>query len=198
MNSVNPKSTKLAAAGLLTVCLLGYLAGMYFVIMALPAYAQTARRTITGTVTYITDGDTIHVVTAEQTKLKVRLYGIDCPETEKINHQSGKVSKPGQPYGEEAKNALASAISGQEVTLEVMDTDRYKRIVCIVWYQGRNINLEMVSAGLAEAFVEYLKPPYRNTFIQAQREAKAAGHGIWSLPDYESPGNFRKRLNIGG
>jgi len=36
----------------------------------------------------------------------VRLYGIDAPETDKINNHTGRISKPGQPYGEEAKNAL--------------------------------------------------------------------------------------------
>jgi len=194
MQKINPASTKMTAAGLLTVCLLTYFIAMYLVLLALPSYAQNPRRTIVGTVNYVADGDTIHVLTAEQTKLKVRLYGIDAPETEKSNRRTGEISKPGQSYGEEAKNALAGAISGKEVTLEVMDTDRYKRVVCIVWYQGRNINLEMVSAGLAEAFSEYLKPPYRNTFLLAQREAKIAGHGIWSLPNYERPSDFRRKI----
>lgn len=189
MQSVKTKFSKNIIASLLALLLIA---------AALPYFTQAAQRTIVGTVTYITDGDTIHVVTAEQTKLKVRLYGIDCPETVKMNHQTGAVSKPGQPYGNEAKDALTAAIYGKQVTLEVMDVDRYKRIVCIVWYQNRNINLEMVSAGYAEAFVDYLRPPYRDAFLRAQQEAKSAGNGIWSLPNYESPGLFRKRLKIGG
>jgi endonuclease YncB( thermonuclease family) len=40
------------------------------------------------------------------TKVKVRFYGIDCPETEKSNRRTGRVSKVGQPYGQEAYRAL--------------------------------------------------------------------------------------------
>jgi endonuclease YncB( thermonuclease family) len=48
--------------------------------------SHTTISTVTGTVTKVSDGDTIHLTTPEQTKLKVRLYGIDAPETDKINN----------------------------------------------------------------------------------------------------------------
>jgi endonuclease YncB( thermonuclease family) len=41
---------------------------------------------------------------------QVRLYGIDAPETEKYSHKTGRISKSGQPYGEEAYKALESKI----------------------------------------------------------------------------------------
>jgi len=69
-------------------------------------------------------------------------------------------------------------------------------MVGIIWLDDRNINLEMVNEGYAEAYVEYLKPPYRSEFIQAEREARSAKKGIWSLPEYERPRDFRKRLKI--
>ena len=53
-------------------------------------------------VTKVSDGDTIHLMTPKQTKLKVRLYGIDAPETDKINDHTGQVNIPAQPYGEES------------------------------------------------------------------------------------------------
>jgi endonuclease YncB( thermonuclease family) len=40
-----------------------------------PTLSQAAIRKVTGTVTKVSDGDTIHVTTPEQTKLRVRLYG---------------------------------------------------------------------------------------------------------------------------
>jgi len=70
------------------------------------AIAKDPVRTFTGTVTKISDGDTIHITTPEQTKLKVRLYGIDAPETPKINRQNGHVHQSGQPYSEESWKAL--------------------------------------------------------------------------------------------
>jgi len=68
--------------------------------------ANSTIRTVTGTVTKVSDGDTIHLTTPEQTKLKVRLYGIEAPKTDKINNHTGRISKPGQPYGEESWKAL--------------------------------------------------------------------------------------------
>lgn len=71
-------------------------------------------------------------------------------------------------------------------------------MVCMVWIEDRNINLEMVREGYAEAYVEYLKEPYRLEFIKAEMEAKSAMRGVWSLPDYERPKDFKKRLKIRG
>jgi len=155
-------------------------------------------RTVTGTVTKISDGDTIHITTPEQTKLKVRLYGIDAPETPKINRKTGHVHQPSQPYGEESWKALKDKIMGKQVRLEILDIDKYRRMVCMVWLDDRNINLEMVREGYAEAFTEYLKPPYRAEFLKAEQEARAGGKNIWSLPEHERPRDFRKRLKERG
>lgn len=174
-----------------------------FLILALTAFinipaSQAVIRTVTGTVTKVTDGDTIHVTTPEGTKLKVRLYGIDAPETPKVNQRSGRISKPGQPHGEESWKALEIKIMRKQVKLDIIDIDKYRRMVGIVWLGDRNINLEMLSEGYAEAYVEYLKPPYRSEFIEAEREAKSANKGIWKLPEYERPKDFRKRLKVRG
>jgi len=155
-------------------------------------------RTVTGTVTKISDGDTIHITTPEQTKLKVRLYGIDAPETDKINQRTKHISKPGQPYGKEAQKALSKKIMGKHVKLEIIDIDKYRRMVGMVWLDERNINLEMVKEGYAEAFIEYLRPPYKSQFLNAEKEARAARKNIWSLPEYERPREFRKRLKMRG
>ena len=61
-------------------------------------------RTVTATITRITDGDTVQAITPEGTKLKVRLYGIDAPETSK-----GKI--PGEPFGNDSRNY--PGVSGQ-------------------------------------------------------------------------------------
>ncbi len=146
-------------------------------------------RTVTGTVTKVSDGDTIQVVTPEQTKLKIRLYGIDAAEMPGIGTQQ---------YAPDARKALEGKIKGRQVKLDIIDIDKYRRLVSIVRLDGRNINLEMIQEGHAEVFIEYLKPPYREPFLEAEREAKSAKLGIWSLTDYERPRDFRKRLKTGG
>jgi endonuclease YncB( thermonuclease family) len=88
----------------------------------LSALAKEPIRSIEGTVIKVSDGDTIQVVDSLGTKVKVRFYGIDCPETEKSNHKTGRVSKAGQPYGEDAYRALQGKLQRQHVRLDVMDT----------------------------------------------------------------------------
>jgi len=175
----------------------------FFLISALAIFIACADcfaviRTVTGTVTKVSDGDTIQVLTPEQTKLKVRLYGIDAPETPKIDQHSKKISKAGQHHALESKMALEGKIKGRQVKLEIIELDKYRRAVSMVWLDDRNINLEMVREGHAEAFIEYLKPHYRKQFLEAERAAKEAKLGVWSRPDYERPRDFRKRLKIGG
>jgi len=166
--------------------------------MILAHSSHAALRTVTGTVTKVSDGDTIQLTTPEQTKLKVRLYGIDAPETPKVNNRTGQVNIPGQPFGKESKDALADKIMGKQVKLEILDIDKYRRMVGMVWLDDRNINLEMVREGYAEAFIEYLKPPCRVEFMKAEQEARAGGKNIWSLPAHEQPREFRKRLKERG
>jgi micrococcal nuclease len=150
-------------------------------------------RVLEGTVTKVFDGDTIQVVTPEQTKIKVRLYGIDAPETEKINRRTGKIIKRGQPYGVESHEALTSMILGKYVGLDIISVDRYKRLVGIVRLDGRNINEEMLREGYAEAYIEYLHEPFKGRFISLQKEARRFKKGMWSLAGYERPKDFRKR-----
>lgn len=58
-------------------------------LLTLPAFAKAPLRTIEGIVTKISDADTIHVTDSLGTKVKVRFYGIDAPETEKSNKRTG-------------------------------------------------------------------------------------------------------------
>ena len=60
--------------------------------------AKEPIRTIEGVVSKISDGDTIHVTDSLGTKVKVRFYGIDAPETEKGSGLARSASR-GSPMG---------------------------------------------------------------------------------------------------
>lgn len=167
-------------------------------LLFLPTLSTAVMRTVEGTVTKVTDGDTIQVTTPEGTKLKVRLYGIDAPETEKRNQKTRQINKPGQPFGKEALKALEGKVFNKRVRLDIVDIDHYRRMVSIVWLGNRNINLEMVREGFAEAYKEYLKPPYRAEFIRAEDAARAEKRGVWGLHGYERPSDFRKQMGVRG
>ncbi|MBE0556784.1 MAG: thermonuclease family protein [Proteobacteria bacterium] len=164
-----------------------FILAVMVVLSTLSVHAEPLR-TVTATVTKISDGDTVQAITPEGTKLKIRLYGIDAPETPKGH-------KPGEPFGNASRNYLASLVSQRSVKVEILDIDRYRRMVAILWLAEQNVNQEMIVAGMAEAYVEYLKNPYRAPFIQAEQEAKAQGRGVWSQGSrYERPSQFRKRM----
>ena len=159
-------------------------------VFTLPIFASNQTdphsRSILITVVKVSDGDTVQGETPEGTKLKIRLYGIDAPE---VAH--GKI--PGQPMGKESLIVLKNKVLNKNVKIDLLDVDRHRRIVALLWMGSRNINLEMVKEGYAEAYREYLKDPHRLSFMEAEREARTAKKGIWALATYERPSAFKKR-----
>ena len=164
--------------------------------LSLSSSALSLIRTVEGTVTNVTDGDTLKLETVEGTRLKIRLYGIDAPETEKINRRTGRISKVGQPYGEEAYRALETKVLGKKVKVDVVDIDRYKRLVGIVYLDNRNINLELVKEGWAWAYKEYLDRPYASEYLDAEKEARAKKLGLWQQRNPTPPWEFRKLMRV--
>lgn len=163
--------------------------------MVLTSFAKEPIRSIEGIVTKVSDGDTIQVTDKLGTKVKVRLYGIDAPETMKGSKKTGKVSKPGQPGGEEAFQALRQKVDHQRVRLDMMGIDRYRRAVAIVWLGPRNINLELVADGWAWAYKQHLDRPYSPEFLEVEDKARKAQMGIWRQGNPQPPWEFRTTLS---
>lgn len=169
---------------------------LWTIFFALPAWAKEPLRIIDGVVVKVVDGDTI-TVDSGGTRVKVRLDGIDAPETEKINRKTEAVTKPGQPYGEEALRALADKVSNQSVRLEVLAIDKYRRSVSMVWLGDRNINREMVQEGWAWAYRKYLDRSNKY-FLDDEGIARSEKRGIWQEADPEPPWEFRERTRTSG
>ena len=75
----------------------------------------------------VSDGDTVTVL-REKTPVKIRLNGIDCPET-------------GQDFGSKAKELTSGLVFGQSVRVIRRDTDRYGRTVADLFLpDGRMLN----------------------------------------------------------
>jgi endonuclease YncB( thermonuclease family) len=108
---------------------------------------KTPQRIEEGIVEHVADGDTITVITPNQTKLRIRMFGIDTPETPKGN------KFPGQPYGKEAEAYLKQLVEGKRVKVEIYQVDRYKRLLSTIFLDGKDVNLAMIEAGLAEVYV---------------------------------------------
>jgi endonuclease YncB( thermonuclease family) len=108
--------------------------------------APLPQRIEQGMVERVADGDTLTVITANHTKLRIRMFGIDAPETPK------GAKFPGQPYGPEAEAYRKQLVEGKRVTVEIYGVDRYKRLLSTIFIDGKDINLAMIEAGLTEVY----------------------------------------------
>jgi endonuclease YncB( thermonuclease family) len=129
---------------------------------------------LSGEVVGVHDGDTITVLTVHKRSVKVRLYGIDAPESN-------------QPYGSKAKQRLSELVFGKRVRVETHGTDRYRRTLGVVYLNDKDINAQMVSEGLAWAYVRY-----SSRYVPQQEEAKSARRNIWSQKNPTPPWEFRR------
>jgi len=82
------------------------LVAAFLLIILLDVRHQASHQVVSGIVQKVSDGDTLTVLTANGTKLKVRLHGIDAPEP-----PHGKL--PGQPFGEASQKALEQKLLRQ-------------------------------------------------------------------------------------
>jgi endonuclease YncB( thermonuclease family) len=81
---------------------------------------QQPQRIEEGLVERVADGDTLTVITANHTKLRIRMFGVDAPETPK------GAKFPGQPYGPEAEAYLKQLVEGKRVAVEIYHVDRVR------------------------------------------------------------------------
>ncbi len=161
------------------------------VLVLTEATAAATPRTLVAKIERVSDGDTITAITSNQTKLRLRLLGIDAPE---IPH--GK--KPGQPFGDQARDYLDHLIGGKTVRVDAYGPDEYKRVLAVVWDEQINVNLLMVAMGYAEVYRGAPCKVYCRELEDAEAKARQYRVGMWAQGSYESPAAFRQRLKIRG
>ncbi len=139
--------------------------------------------TLTGKVVRIVDGDTLVVLDATMTQHKIRLSGIDAPEAK-------------QPFGQKSKENLSHLVAGKEVEVDWSKRDRYQRIVGKIIFDGQDVNLAQVRAGLAWWYRKYgseQSPVDRQLYEAAEDQARAERVGLWTVSDPIPPWDWRKR-----
>ena len=126
-----------------------------------------------GVIVRIIDGDTFEIF-SEEKKIKVRLYGIDCPEDD-------------QPYGAEATEFVTQFLN-RTITYKNYDFDRYGRMIADVYVNDTLINALLVENGLAWHYKKY-----SDDVMLAQKEenARAERTGLWKEEDAVAPWNWR-------
>jgi endonuclease YncB( thermonuclease family) len=129
----------------------------------------------------IVDGDTLVV-----SGTKVRLEGVDAPETDQIC-----LDKNGARWtcGIEARNQLAKHIADRPISCSFHSTDVYRRALATCFVDGENLNGWLVQQGWALAYVQY-----SSAYIDAENKSRALGEGLWQGA-FIAPWDWRHRNN---
>ena len=158
----------------------------------LVACASVSAATLSGTVVGVSDGDTITVLDANREQHKIRVAGIDAPET-------------AQPFGHRSKVSLSMLVFGTDVDVQWSKRDRSQRLV------GKGLvtdptcqkqcpktldaGLAQVTAGLAWWYRKYAKEQSAEDaqrYELAEQEARSHGVGLWSDGQPMPPWDWRK------
>ena len=130
-------------------------------------------------VSYIIDGDSI-MVEKDKQELEIRLWGIDAPEY----NQKGSG---------EARSALSAIILNSDITLEIVDRDKYGRLVALARKGFLNVNEYMVRSGYAWVHVYYCKAEECNSWYVFEHEARRKKQGIWKYDNQVPPWEWKAK-----
>lgn len=155
-----------------------------FIISSILAMASVAANAeaIQGSIVEVSDGDTVTLLTAQKQQVKIRVQGIDAPERS-------------QAFGNVARQAMAKAVFQKDVEAQCSSTDRYGRKICVIYVNGMDAGLHLVSQGLAWHYKQYEReqsPRDRASYSYTEENARAQRVGLWTEPNPMAPWDFRK------
>ncbi|MBN1253946.1 MAG: thermonuclease family protein [Deltaproteobacteria bacterium] len=122
----------------------------------------------------VSDGDTISVMHGGKAE-KIRLNGIDCPES-------------GQAFGKKAKQFTSDMVFGKTVEVFPYEKDRYGRTVADIFICGKILSIELVRAGLAWHYKQYSDDEILAVLELDARNRKV---GLWADSNPIPPWDWR-------
>jgi endonuclease YncB( thermonuclease family) len=145
-------------------------------------FGQAFAGSLSGDVVSVADGDTITVLDASKKQHRVRLAGIDAPEKS-------------QAFGNRSRQSLAQLVFRRSVTVDYEKSDRYGRIVGVVFVGDVDTNLEQIKRGMAwhyKVFEREQSATDRIAYADAEADARSDGRGLWADADPVTPWDFRR------
>lgn len=127
-------------------------------------------------VTHVVDGDTIDVRDAAGKTERVRLVGVDTPET--VDPR-----KEVQCFGDEASAYVKKILSGKTVTMEAKpdeDRDAYGRLLRYVYLDEQDIGLTLLSEGYAFSVCKKFPHTKCKEYEAEAKKAESEKLGLWS------------------
>lgn len=148
---------------------------------AVALQASSACHALDSRVVGVSDGDTLTVLDGGKRQHKIRLSGIDAPES-------------GQAFGNRSKQSLSDCAFGKSATVSGDKSDRYGRRVAKVTVAGIDCNLPQIELGMAWHYKKYAseQPAAEPRAYEAAEDvARSAKRGLWSDPHAMAPWEWR-------
>lgn len=127
-------------------------------------------------VTKIVDGDTFWIDDGTKKGQKIRLIGVDAPESRKSRNKAiGE-------FGKESKAYATRLLQNKKVRLEydVGKYDQFKRALAYVYLEdGSFVNAMLVKEGYAKVMTVPPNVKYADLFLKLEREAMKKQKGLW-------------------
>lgn len=132
----------------------------------------------------VVDGDTVIVDFPTGERERVRLIGVNTPETV-------HPKKPVEYYGKEASDFTKRELTGKRVWLQmdVQVRDRYQRALGYVWLEAPEesenairrgmFNARLLLGGYGQVMTIQPNSRYAEMFVRFQREAREIRRGLW-------------------
>ncbi len=154
----------------------------FFLIFLIATVFNVHGKTVKVKIIHVIDGDTVIARTVKNSKMKIRLIGIDAPEKN-------------QQHGKDSKKYLDQLISSKIVSVLISNKDKYRRHLGTIFIGKINVNLELVKSGNAWAYRKYLKKMNKKTeeaYVRAESLAQFKKIGLWKESSPIPPWKWRK------
>ena len=151
-----------------------------FALLVLLCVLPVSAETLTGEARII-DADTVEIAGE-----KLRLEGIDAPESRQTCKRDGKR----YDCGKEAASALREKIGNVSITCKSETRDQYDRLIAVCYLDDMDLNGWLVHQGHALAYRHYSK-----RYVAAEYEAWKAKRGIWQGP-FIKPWQWRQGTRL--
>jgi endonuclease YncB( thermonuclease family) len=144
--------------------------------------------TFAGKVQRVIDGDTfVFISSLSHSKMRIRVYGIDAPESKQINSLGVKIGKLSTLY-------LKELIEGKNIRVKIIKTGYYGRPIAKVFYKNRDIGLQMIRQGhaLTSFYPDYDSRTMKLKYESSMNIAMMRRIGIWREGSFYRPDYYRK------
>lgn len=143
------------------------------------ASVSQSKETVKGTVVRVVDGDT-YVLNIDGTEKKVRLIGVDTPESV----APADYSKENTEEGKEVSDIVKEKIQVGDilsVEYDVSQTDNYGRTLAYLYFEdGTMVQEWLLKNGYAQCMTVQPNSKYAEHFAEIQHEAAENKVGLWN------------------